>query len=410
MVTPLPGSTLSTPVPAEAPGPLQGRIGRPREWLDPVRVVPGHLAEPPERAVERDLDGVRLQPEHLADLACGEVGAVTEREQLAFPFVDLGKSRREFRTLGRLVLEIAGRCLIERLAEERRSPQKMIVDAAPGDSDEPRRRLPFARVERVAGAQRALERLGRHVLGVRPVAEPVRRVRVDALDQRLGIRERIATHHDPYSSLISGLSGFRNRARASACSCASPFVAAARSNQISQLFGSFAVALRSVADACGSRSASCASPSIRHGSADHGIQCIALRASAADTRQSPCVAASRAPATAVLPTTPTNAKAANAAATAATPQRARPPRRTTLRSSPRALTTITTPQRSAATVIAGSCQSQSTAACARYAMYAPAAAGTSARRRAYRSARSGVASAASSSTSPGAPSSANVCV
>ncbi len=38
-------------------------------------------------------------------------------------------------------------------------------------------------------AQRALEGLARDVLGVRPVADPVDDVRVDAPDRRLGVRE-----------------------------------------------------------------------------------------------------------------------------------------------------------------------------------------------------------------------------
>src|SRR5262245_57394263 len=40
-------------------------------------------AEPVERPVQGDLDRVRALAEQLADLACSQVGAVAERDQLA---------------------------------------------------------------------------------------------------------------------------------------------------------------------------------------------------------------------------------------------------------------------------------------------------------------------------------------
>ncbi len=45
-------------------------------------------SQPPERAVQRDLDRVRPDAQHLGDLLRGQVGAEAERDQLAVALVE----------------------------------------------------------------------------------------------------------------------------------------------------------------------------------------------------------------------------------------------------------------------------------------------------------------------------------
>ena len=70
-----------------------------------------------------------------------------------------------------------------------------IVDAATGDPDQPRQGFPPGRVVALSIAERALEDLARDVFGIRPVAQPVRDIRVDAPDQLGRIGQWISTCH-----------------------------------------------------------------------------------------------------------------------------------------------------------------------------------------------------------------------
>ena len=98
-----------------------------------------------------------------------------------------------------------------------------VVDASPRDPEEPRDGLPTRRIEGLAVAQRALERVARDVLGVGAIPDPVRDVGVDASDQWFGILEWIDPHRQPLpvggiripfrptpatNSATSGLCGF----------------------------------------------------------------------------------------------------------------------------------------------------------------------------------------------------------
>src|SRR5579859_2328965 len=108
----------------------------------------------------------------------------------------------------------------------------MAGDARACDADQPGCRFAARRVVRVAVANRALEDLARHILGVRACTEPVRDVAVHAPDQRRRIGKWIATDHHvavtwetvspvpAMNSRTSGLNGLSMRATASSCFCA----------------------------------------------------------------------------------------------------------------------------------------------------------------------------------------------
>src|SRR5919204_6563256 len=134
--------------------------------------------------MECDLDGVRLHPDDLSDLARGEIGAVTERDELALALVERGDGLRDLETPERIVLEIARRGLVLDigLGETRRT--RRLGDAPPCDADQPRNRVAFPRVVALAVPERPLERVARDVLGLHTRPDPVGDVRVDATDQR----------------------------------------------------------------------------------------------------------------------------------------------------------------------------------------------------------------------------------
>src|SRR5581483_4870964 len=287
------------------------------------------LAEAPERPVERDLDRVRAQLEQLSDLARGEVGAVAERDELAVALVEPRHRLAELKPAERALLVPLARAL-RRLVDRRLPAERGVGDAAADDADEPGGRIAAARVEARAVAERTLEGLARDVLGVRPVADPVGDVRVDARDQRPRVGERVASHGLPpstaiapsaassrSSSAISGLRGSSRLARASAAVRAGPLEARARSNQRLQSPGSLRRAVRKLARAAAvSPRASCASPSCRQGAIDQGSQLAARRASRTADAQRPSRAASLARASSMWPTRKTKPAAAIASAPA----------------------------------------------------------------------------------------------
>jgi hypothetical protein len=123
--------------------------------------------------VERDLDGVRLQVEHRGDLAGGQVGPVTERDQLAVAGLEPPDRAGQREAAERLVLELPRVRLVGDVDRELQA-RRPSLDATAGDSDQPRQRLALAGVVALPVPDRALERLARDVLGVRPVTDPVR--------------------------------------------------------------------------------------------------------------------------------------------------------------------------------------------------------------------------------------------
>ena len=152
-------------------------------------------AERLQRAVERDLDGVRLQADELADLAGGQVGAVAERDQLAVALAERRHRPAKVEPRRRVGIELSRRDLIGHLGDGERLRTEVLADLSSGDPDQPRSRFTLAGVEAVAVAERAFDRRRGDVLGVGAVADPVGDVRVDAADQRLGVGERIAPGH-----------------------------------------------------------------------------------------------------------------------------------------------------------------------------------------------------------------------
>jgi hypothetical protein len=140
--------------------------------------------------VQSHFDGVRAQVERLGDLARCQVGAVAQRDQLAVALVEARDRVRQHEAPESHILEVA---LVKALGnlpgelEGRRPP----LDQPSGDADQPGQRLTFLRVVALAVAERPFEGLARQVLRVRPTADAVRDVRVDALDQGLRVAERV---------------------------------------------------------------------------------------------------------------------------------------------------------------------------------------------------------------------------
>src|ERR1700740_910569 len=64
---------------------------------------------------------------------------------------------------------------------------RRIGNAATCDSDEPSRGIASPRIEAPAVTKRALERLARHVFGVRTCADAVGHICVDAVDERTNV-------------------------------------------------------------------------------------------------------------------------------------------------------------------------------------------------------------------------------
>ena len=153
------------------------------------------VAQRLQRAVQCDLDGVRLHVEHLADLARGEVGAVAQRDQ--FPVARAEERHRlpQIEPEGGVRCELARGDLLRDALDGNRPLAEVLADAAPGDPDQPGCGVAAAGVEPVAVAQRALERGRGDVLGVGAVPDPVGDVGVDPPDQRLRVGERVAVSH-----------------------------------------------------------------------------------------------------------------------------------------------------------------------------------------------------------------------
>ena len=145
--------------------------------------------------MERHLDRVRLQAEELADLAGSQVGAVAERDQLAVAVAERRHRLAKIEPRRRVGIELSRRDLVRQLRHGERLRAEVLADLSSGNADQPRGRIALAGVEAVAVAERAFESRRGDVLGVGPVADPVGDVRVDAVDQRLWVGERIAPGH-----------------------------------------------------------------------------------------------------------------------------------------------------------------------------------------------------------------------
>src|SRR5262249_18549507 len=147
-------------------------------------LVGERVPEPIERALERDLDGMRLLAGDLCYLLRGQVGTEAKRDELAARLVELRDRGTEGQTANRIGGKSAGRRRVRRLVElVRRAPEREIGEAAAGDADQPADRRALRRVVAVPVAERTGKGLARDVLGVGPVADPVRDVGVDRADQ-----------------------------------------------------------------------------------------------------------------------------------------------------------------------------------------------------------------------------------
>ena len=162
-----------------------------------MRLLAGleRVAQRLQRAVQRNLDGVRLHVEHLADLARGEVGAVAQGDQLPVARAEQRDRLPEIEPEGGVRGELARGDLLGDVLDGNRLLAEVLADAAPGDPDQPGCGVAAARVEPVAVAQRTLERGRGDVLRVGAVPDPVGDVGVDPPDQRLRVGERVAVSH-----------------------------------------------------------------------------------------------------------------------------------------------------------------------------------------------------------------------
>jgi hypothetical protein len=91
--------------------------------------------------VERHLNGIRLQTEDLPDLARGEIGAVSERDEVLGTLVEALNRCCNREPLERLAFEIFGRADLQLLAGLGARPPHRVVYAAACDPDQPRQRL-----------------------------------------------------------------------------------------------------------------------------------------------------------------------------------------------------------------------------------------------------------------------------
>jgi hypothetical protein len=155
--------------------------------------------------VQRHLDRVRAHPEVLADLPGGEIGAVAERDQLTIVPAESLDHPREVDAERYVAL---GSGLLRQLVDRRQATGRDVVHGAPRNPDQPGGGRPFSRVIARAVANRTLEDVGRRVLRVGPLTQSVGAVGIDALDQRLGIGERVSPQErfasrspPPFSSL-----------------------------------------------------------------------------------------------------------------------------------------------------------------------------------------------------------------
>src|SRR5439155_6854194 len=146
-----------------------------------------------QNTMHRHPDRARLETEQLPDLLRGQVGPVAQSDKLTVTRLEPCDRGAKLETAQRLLV-VSRDELLWQLVRRALSFERRVRDAASCDPDQPRCRIAATRVEAVAVAERTLERLTRNVLGVRAVANPVRRVRVHARDKRAHIGEWILPH------------------------------------------------------------------------------------------------------------------------------------------------------------------------------------------------------------------------
>ena len=120
--------------------------------------------------MKRNLHRIRLQAQDLADLAGGEIGAVAQRDQIARTLVEAPHRGGNREPLQGLHFQIFAGGQVRLMTAFGPGPCHGVVDAAAGDPDQPRQRLPTGRVVALAVAQGAFEDLARNVFGIGPVA------------------------------------------------------------------------------------------------------------------------------------------------------------------------------------------------------------------------------------------------
>src|SRR5579872_5094877 len=110
-------------------------------------------AEPGMGPVEGDLDRIRPRPEHLGDLAGGEVGAVPEGHELTGALVEGEDGLLDGELADRLRLEVPRSADVLRQLRDRGPGGVDVVDRAAGDAEEPGDRLALAAVVPVPVSQ-----------------------------------------------------------------------------------------------------------------------------------------------------------------------------------------------------------------------------------------------------------------
>ena len=220
----------------------------------------------------------RSSAEQLRDLPRRQVGAVAERDQLAVALVELrDRSRHASRRTSSSSRSPVARPRPSLI--RRRLGARPAVDAAAGDPDQPGDRLALRRVVARAVAERALERLTRHVLGFGAGADPVGDVGVDRRISGSGLARGSPRN-------IDGSSGRCGRRRSAGSAAwlrerAPPLGAVARPAEASQSSSRPASFVDRLPEARtraarGLPAPSCASPRSCHGSDDHGAQRVRL--------------------------------------------------------------------------------------------------------------------------------------
>jgi hypothetical protein len=160
------------------------------------------LSKVAEGSMKRDLDRVRLQPQHFTDLPCRQIRPVTETDQVPLALRKRIESDLQAETPRGICLEISRCRRLHRISQSLPTGDERIVDAPSRNPEHPGDRLSLRRVVRLPIAQRPFHGLAGEILSIGAVADAVSDVGVDAPDELLGILERVSPEH--VSRLRSG--------------------------------------------------------------------------------------------------------------------------------------------------------------------------------------------------------------
>src|SRR6266550_6996992 len=136
-----------------------------------------------ECAMQRDLVGVRLQPEHRADLASAEIGPVAQGDELSAAVIQSRDRARERQALEGARFEVVRSRLLEIRRAGLGGHVTATVNNAAGNPDQPGEGPSAARVIARPVLQRPFEDLAREVFGIGPIPNPVGHIGVDPSDQ-----------------------------------------------------------------------------------------------------------------------------------------------------------------------------------------------------------------------------------